>query len=143
MKMLLKLWLAVLVLLANNAWAGPPIETLKAYRAYGDGRFYDVQQITTACISRHYTLAIKMERDVSRHPALYSTTKYWALSDVAECLFLRGQSYEKRLMYALARNDFENLIRYFPLARVEDVGGWVWWPAVEAQKELEVLNLHD
>lgn len=145
MLILRKFKLAVLLCGASStlAFAQPTPEVLKAYREYDAGAYVQVQAITTRCISRNYPLAVKMERDVGMHPDVYSVTKYWALSDVAECLFLRAQSYQRQNKIALARNDFENLIRYFPLARVEDRGGWVWSPAEKAKKELEVLNLHE
>jgi hypothetical protein len=116
--------------------------TSKAWEALNAGDHAKVKIYTDKCVEMYLTKAKEMQAGLSALPtgSQEEVSKYWALNDVGTCLFIQGQSLQKKGDNAGAKKAFKTLVDELKYAQCWDANGWFWSPAGAAKKTLVELE---
>ncbi|MBF0569769.1 MAG: tetratricopeptide repeat protein [Candidatus Omnitrophica bacterium] len=118
--------------LATKGWGALEAKDLDAVLAY-----------TNKCIDMYGEQARKMQADLKELPAgddqkIFS---FWALNDVATCLFIQGKAYRQAGKKDEAKAAFESIVKNYPFGQCYDVGKKIFWkPADAAKDELMMIE---
>jgi tetratricopeptide (TPR) repeat protein len=119
------------VTLASKAWAALETGDIEAVLAY-----------TNKCIELYAEQAKKMQSSLTDYPV--GTNQeifgYWALNDVATCLFIQGEAYRKANMNDEAKEVFFKLTNEYTFGQCWDAKGWFWKPAEAAKEKLATIE---
>jgi len=119
------------VTLATKGWEALEAEDLEAVLAY-----------TNKCIELYEDPAKKMQESLFDYPAgtdeeIFS---YWALNDVATCLFIQGEAYRQKGMLDEANAAYQKIIDEYSYGQCWDTGGWFWKPAEAAKEKIAMIE---
>ena len=116
--------------------------TSKAWEALNAGDHALVMTYTDKCIEMYLKKAKEMQAGLTALPTgtQAEVSKYWALNDVGTCLFIKGQSLQKKGNKAAAKTAFKTLVDELKYAQCWDAKGWFWSPAGAAKKTLVELE---
>jgi len=117
--------------LATKGWEALKAEDLEAVLAY-----------TNKCLELYTDPAKKMQESLMEYPTgkdeeIFS---YWALNDVATCLFIQGEAYRQKGMVDEAKAAYQRIIDEFSYGQCWDVGGWFWKPAEAAREKVAMIE---
>ncbi|MFA5059261.1 MAG: tetratricopeptide repeat protein [Candidatus Omnitrophota bacterium] len=117
--------------LASKAWAALEKGDIEAVLAY-----------TNKCMELYGEQAKKMQASLSDYPK--GTNEeifgFWALNDVATCLFIQGEAYRKAKMTDEAKEVFKKLMTEYTYGQCWDTKGWFWKPAEAAKEKLASIE---
>jgi len=115
--------------------------TGKAWAALEKGDIEAVLAYTNKCMDLYGEQAKKMQAGLSEYAsgANDKIFSYWALNDVATCLFIQGEAYRKAKMNDEAKEVFNKLINEYSFGQCWDVKGWFWKPAEAAKEKLAAI----
>ncbi len=116
--------------------------TTKAWGALGEKDIEAVLAYTNKCIDLYGEQAKTMQEDLSEFPAGSNDEifSFWALNDVATCLYIQGQAFEKAAMKDEAKEAYQRLVEDFTYGQAWDTKGWFWKPADAAKDRVNVLE---
>jgi tetratricopeptide (TPR) repeat protein len=117
--------------------------TSKAWQALA-AKDYDAAIIyTNKCIEMYSSEAIKMQQGLKEYPsgAAENIFSYWALNDVATCLYIQGEAYRKTKVMDKAKAAFERINDDFSYGQTYNVASKTFWkPADGAQDSLYMIE---
>ena len=116
--------------------------TTKAWEALEKNDIEAVLAYTNKCLELYGEQAKKMQSGLKDYPAgdnkqIFS---FWALNDVATCLFIQGEAYRKANMMDEAKEVFQKLINEYTYGQCWDPKGWFWKPAEAAKEKLAMIE---
>lgn len=116
--------------------------TTKAWGALKDTDIEGVLAYTNKCIELYGAEAEKMQAGLSDYPKGTNEEifAYWALNDVATCLFIQGEVYRRANMEEEAQEVYEKILNDYSYGQAWDVNGWFWKPAGAAKEKLAMLK---
>ena len=117
--------------LATKAW-----DALKAEDPDG------VLAYTNKCIELYADQAKKMQSSLTGYPTGSNDQifSYWALNDVATCLFIQGEAYRKADKKDEALAAYKRAVKEFSYGQAWDPQGWFWKPAEAAQEKISMIE---
>lgn len=112
--------------LASKAWQALTDKNLEAVLAY-----------TNKCVELYATPAAKMQAELKEFPAGddQKVFSYWALNDVATCLYIQGEAYRQAKKLDLAKAVFQRLINEFSFGQCYDPGNKAFWKPLDAAND--------
>ncbi len=116
--------------------------TIKAWKALSDRDLNAVLAYTNKCISLYSKEASKMQKSLSEYATgdekIFS---YWALNDVATCLYIQGEALRRVKRMDEAKAAFERIINEFYYAQCYDVDKKTFWkPADGAHDSIFMID---
>ena len=116
--------------------------TKEAWAAFGDLDLEKVLAYTNKCIEIYGEEAKKMQAALVDYPegSRDEIAAYWALNDVATCLFIQGETYRRVNMFAEAKASYQKLIDEYTYGQSWDAKGWFWKPAEAARAKIKMLE---
>ena len=133
--------------IANAEQAAAPVysfgdfksETLaaKGWQALADKNLDAVLVYTNKCIELYAAEAAKMQAGLKDYPSGESQQvfAYWALNDVATCLYIQGEAYRQAKQLDKAKAAFERIIKEFSYGQTYDPSNKAFWKPVDAAKD--------
>ena len=116
--------------------------TGKAWEALDKADIEAVLAYTNKCLELYGEKAKKMQASLTDYATGKNEEifKYWALNDVATCLFIQGEAYRRANMMDEAKEVFQKLINEYSFGQCWDPKGWFWKPAEAAQEKLALIE---
>lgn len=118
--------------LATKAWQALALKNVDAVVVY-----------TNKCLELYGAEAAKMQASLTDYPAGddQKVFSYWALNDVATCLYIQGQAYYQAKEKDKAKAAFERIINEFSYGQTYDPNNKSFWkPAEAAQDKLTMIE---
>ena len=114
------------VTLATKAWGALAEKNLDAVLAY-----------TNKCIDMYGATAKKMQSELTAVPTgddakIFS---YWALNDVATCLYIQGEAYRQAGKKEEAKVAFQSILTNYSFGQCYDVGKKLFWKPADGAKD--------
>lgn len=115
----------------------------KAWDALGKNDIEGVLAYTNKCIELYAAQAKKMQGNLTdfakgSEKEIFS---YWALNDVATCLFIQGEAYRNAKMGDEAKEVYAKLIKEYTYGQCWDPNGKFFWkPSEAAQEKLNFME---
>ena len=115
--------------------------TTKAWKALEAGNLDEVLAYTNKCIELYAKKAKEMQDSLTDYPKGTNDEifSYWALNDVATCLFIQGEAYRKADMADKAKEAYQKVNEY-SFGQCWDTGGWFWKPAEAAKEKIAMIE---
>ena len=119
------------VTLVSKSWGALTANDLEAVLAY-----------TNKCLELFGEEAAAMQNSLDGYPdgSQDEVFAYWALNDVATCLFIEGEAYKNAGMLDEAKAVYQRVVNEYTYGQSWDPKGWFWKPAEAAEKEIEKMN---
>ncbi len=151
----MKKWIVTLVIALGVTWMCPTLAAAynfgdyrsvtlasKAWDALEKGDIEGVLAYTNKCVELYAAQAREMQAGLDEYPSGTNEEifKYWALNDVATCLFIQGEAYRKANMIDEAKEVYTKLINDYTYGQCWDTKGWFWKPAEAAKEKLANLE---
>lgn len=114
--------------------------TEKAWKAYQAGHYEATELYVRKCVELYADTARKMQSTLGEYPPKGQEHDYWALNDVATCLFIRGKALRRQRRNKDAALVFREIVEHYPSALCWDPNGWFWKIAEEARRNLAGLS---
>lgn len=117
---------------------------IKAWEALGQKDLEAVLAYTNKCVELYAGEAKKMQESLTDY--IDGTTNkdrafaYWALNDVATCLFIQGEAYRNEEMMDEAKAAYQKLVDEFTFGQCWDPKGWFWKPAEAAKEKIAMID---
>lgn len=119
-------------------------ETLatKAWGALNEGDLEAVLAYTNKCLELYADQAQKMQNSLKAYPegANEEIFTYWALNDVATCLFIQGEAYRKADQKDEALEVYKKIVSDYEYGQSWDTSGWFWKPAEAAKEKIAMIE---
>ena len=110
--------------------------TQQAWAALEQRRYDLVLAAADECLRRFGSRAARQQALLSDFAPKEAALKYWALNDVATCLFIKGTALKEQKKKGDAKNVFRGIIEQFPYAQCWDPRGWFWKVAQAARGQI-------
>jgi len=110
--------------------------TARAWKAYKAGRHSAVELYVRKCLELYSDAARKMQASLTMYPPHGQEFDYWALNDVATCLYIRGKSLQRQSRNKEAGLVYREIIERYSFAQCWDPSGWFWKIVDEAKRNL-------
>jgi tetratricopeptide (TPR) repeat protein len=116
--------------------------TLKAWRALEDRDLNAVVAYTNKCIQLYAGQAARMQKSLSSYPTgKKNTFSYWALNDVATCLYIQGEALRRVKRMYDAQVDFERITKEFSFGQCYDPRSDTFWKLTDgAHDSMYMIN---
>jgi tetratricopeptide (TPR) repeat protein len=111
--------------------------TAKAWKAYVAHRYEAMELYVRKCVELFGADAKKMQATLSDYPLKGQESDYWALNDVATCLYIRGKALQKQGHNKDAAVVYREILDSYFFAQCFDPNGWYWKVADEAKRNLQ------
>lgn len=111
--------------------------TAKAWKAYVAHQYEAMELYVRKCIELFSDDAKKMQATLADYPPRGQETDYWALNDVATCLYIRGKALQKQGHNKDAALVYRDILENYFFAQCYDSNGWYWKVAAEAKRNLQ------
>jgi tetratricopeptide (TPR) repeat protein len=116
--------------------------TQQAWLALEKRRYDLVLQSADECLRRYGNRAVKQQQLLSDFAPREAALKYWALNDVATCMFIKGTALKEQRKKQEAKEIFREIIDQYPFAQCWDPRGWFWKVAPAAQDQIDCIDLN-
>jgi tetratricopeptide (TPR) repeat protein len=109
----------------------------KAWQALADKNVEAVVVYTNKCLELYAAEAVKMQAGLQAYPAgdPQQVFSFWALNDVATCLYIQGEAYRQAKQNDKAKPVFERIIKEFSYGQTYDPGNKAFWKPADAAKD--------
>jgi tetratricopeptide (TPR) repeat protein len=109
----------------------------KAWQALADKNVEAVVVYTNKCLELYAGEATKMQAGLQAYPAgdPQQIFSFWALNDVATCLYIQGEAYRQAKQNDKAKPLFERILKEFSYGQTYDVGNKSFWKPADAAKD--------
>ena len=116
--------------------------TAKAWEALKQKDVEAVLAYTNKCLELYAEQAAKMQSELKDYPQgpKEQVFVFWALNDVATCLFVQGEAYRREEMMEEAKAVYKKLINEYTYGQAWDDNGWFWKPAEAAKEKLDMID---
>lgn len=116
--------------------------TAKAWGALAEDDMEAVLAYTNKCLELYAEDAKKMQDGLSDYPEGENDKifAYWALNDIATCLFIQGQAYQRADMEEEAKEAYEKLVNEYSYGQAWDANGWFWKPTNAAKEKMAMMK---
>ncbi|MBN1521968.1 MAG: tetratricopeptide repeat protein [Candidatus Aureabacteria bacterium] len=114
--------------------------TTSAWGALLQKKYDSVIKYADKCIKSFSDKAREQQGSLSDFPPKEETFSYWALNDVATCLFIKGRALVEQKKEEEAKDVFEDIIQNYSFAQCWDTGGWFWKVADGARDQLLMME---
>jgi hypothetical protein len=118
--------------------------TSKAWGAWNSRNYQDAIVYANKCLELYADKAQAMQSTLTDYPdgdSNYIHKNFWALNDVATCLFIKGKSLMMLEREQEARRVFKELTENFTYGQCWDPSGpWFWKPAQAILDEFGPLS---
>ena len=111
--------------LTAKAWNALQLKDYDAVIAYVD-----------KCVSRYSKKALEQQASLTDYAPKEEANNYWALNDVATCLFIKGKALREQGKEKEAKKVFNEIIKNYSFAQCWDTGGWFWKVAEGAKDQI-------
>ena len=118
-------------------------ETLagKAWTTLEAGEFDKAIIYVEKCVKLYDAKAREMQTALKDFPSSEKSFDYWALNDVATCLFIKGNALRGQGKGKEAEKIFKTIIKDYSFAQCWDTKGWFWKVAQGAKDQLTAIEL--
>ncbi|HEY8240575.1 MAG TPA: tetratricopeptide repeat protein [Kiritimatiellia bacterium] len=116
--------------------------TQQAWLALEKRRYDLVLAAADECLRRFGGRAVKQQQLLSDYAPRQAALKYWALNDVATCMFIKGTALKDQRKKTEAKAIFRDIINEYPYAQCWDPRGWFWKVASAAQDQIDCIDLN-
>ncbi len=110
--------------------------TIKAWKALEDRDLNAVLAYTNKCITLYSAEAIKMQKTLSEYPRgdekIFS---YWALNDVATCLYIKGEALRRVKRMDEAKESFNIIINELSYAQTYEPKNKTFWKPADGARD--------
>lgn len=116
--------------------------TTRAWDALAKDDIEGVLAFTNKCLELYGEQAKKMQASLTGYVtgSNQDIFNYWALNDVATCLFIQGEAYRKAKMNDEAKEVYRKVMNEFFYGQCWDPKGWFWKPAEAAKEKLAAIE---
>lgn len=114
--------------------------TTKAWNAFNAKRYEAVEMYVGKCLELYAAPARQMQDSMDDFAPRGQEFDYWALNDVATCLFIRGKSLLRRGRRKEAMEAFQEIVDHYYYAQCWNPNGWFWKVAEAARRSLVVSS---
>ena len=111
--------------------------TAKAWKAYSARRYEAMELYIRKCVELFGEDAKTMQSSLRDYPAKGQESDYWALNDVATCLYIRGKALQKQGHNKDAALVYREILDNYSFGQCYDPNGWYWKVAEEAKRNLQ------
>ncbi|MCK5706324.1 MAG: tetratricopeptide repeat protein [Candidatus Aureabacteria bacterium] len=115
--------------------------TKKAWLALDNKDFENVYVYADKCITKYLSLANKQQLEINDFPMEDKTNDFWALNDVATCIFIKARALREEGKKVEALKLCEKIMYHFPHAQCWDPIGWYWKVAHGARDQIIGLKM--
>jgi len=114
----------------------------KGWESLEEGDIEAVLAYTNKCLELYTAKAKEMQESLTEYPTGLEKDifSYWALNDVATCLYIQGEAYRRADMLDEAKEAYQKIIDEVKFGQCWDVKGWFWKPAEAAQEKLAMIE---
>ena len=115
----------------------------KAWQALADKNVEAVVVYTNKCIELYAAEAVKMQASLKEYPAGddQKVFSFWALNDVATCLYIQGEAYRQAKQNDKAKAIFERIVKEFSYGQTFDPANKAFWkPADAAADKISMIE---
>lgn len=117
--------------------------TTQAWEALGKNDYAKAIALADKCVNTWGKQAKEMNAKLTALPGKDTAATYWAVNDVATCLFIKGQAQEKKGDKKGAIETYKALVKDYKYGQCWDPKGWFWAPAAAAKKKIVELSFDD
>ncbi|MEI8011035.1 MAG: tetratricopeptide repeat protein [Candidatus Omnitrophota bacterium] len=114
-------------------------ETLaaKSWQALASKNLDEVLAYTNKCLELYEANAVKMQADLKQYPSgePQKIFSFWALNDVATCLYIQGEAYRQAKQLDKSKAAFERIIKEFSFGQTYDPANKAFWKPADAAKD--------
>ena len=110
--------------------------TERAWNAFKKGRYREVDLYVKKCLELYQTEAASMQASLTWYPPTGHEWDYWALNDVATCLYISGRSLQMRGQNREAAKAYRRIVDEFSYGLCWDPRGWFWRVILGAKRQL-------
>jgi tetratricopeptide (TPR) repeat protein len=138
---LLSLSLSTSLLAADFGDHSSSTLTTNAWNALAANNTDDALLIIDKCIELYASKAKEMQASLSGFVNGNDASQYWALNDVGTCLFIKGETLQKKGDIPGAIKAYKRLVNEFKFAQTWDTKGWFWKPSDAAKQKIVELSM--
>ncbi|EKD26147.1 MAG: Beta-glucanase [uncultured bacterium] len=113
--------------------------TRKAWEALDSGNTANALIYVNKCLSLYKKDALKQQESLTTYAPKDKAFDYWALNDVATCLYIKGDAYAKDKDWEKSVEAYKSIINEYFYAQCWDPRGWFWKPAVACRGKLNKI----
>ncbi len=110
--------------------------TSKAWNALQTKDYDAVMAYVDKCVKSFSKKALEQQASLTKFPPKEEANNYWALNDVATCLFIKGKALREQGKYKEAKKVFNEIIKKYKFAQCYDSQGWFWKVADAAKDQI-------
>jgi len=110
--------------------------TSRAWDAFNAGEYRKVDLYVSKCLQLYQKEAARMQTSLTGFPPTGHEWDYWALNDVATCLYIRGRALQKRGKNKEAGKDYQRILNEFNYGLAWDPRGWFWRIMLGAKRQM-------
>ncbi|MCK5096452.1 MAG: hypothetical protein KAR45_00020, partial [Desulfobacteraceae bacterium] len=110
--------------------------TAKSWSALQTKDYAGVSAYVDKCVSVFSKKALEQQASLTNFPPSDEANNYWALNDVATCLFIKGKSLREQGKKDEAKKVFEDIIKNYRYGQCWDSNGWFWKMADAANDQI-------
>ena len=115
--------------------------TMQAWKALDHKQFTLVMRWANECIRRYRSQALRQQATLADYAPHQKAFQYWALNDVATCLFIKGRALRWQGKKQEAREIFNDIAEHYRYAQCWDSRGWFWKVSTAARDQIECIEL--
>jgi tetratricopeptide (TPR) repeat protein len=114
----------------------------KAWKALADKDVDAVVAYTNKCVELYGEKAKEMQKSLKDYVAGSNDAifAYWALNDVATCLFIQGEALREADKKEEAKKVYQRVVDEFQYGQCWDTGGWFWKPAEASKAKIAMIE---
>jgi tetratricopeptide (TPR) repeat protein len=110
--------------------------TGKAWNALQVKDYASIQAYADKCVKAFGSKAMEQQAALTDFAPADQANNFWALNDVAVCLFIQGKALREQGKNKEAADVFKQIIKEYKFAQCWDLQGWFWKVAEGAQDQL-------
>ncbi len=114
--------------------------TTRAWNAFNARRYEAVDLYARKCVELYGATARQMQSGMQDFASKGQEFDYWALNDVATCLFIRAKSLQKQGRRKEAMTVFQEILDQYSFAQCWNPNGWFWKVGEAARRNLVVTS---
>jgi tetratricopeptide (TPR) repeat protein len=115
--------------------------TMQAWKALEEKQFTLVMKWANECIKRYRSQALRQQAALNDFAPDQKALQYWALNDVATCLFIKGRALRWQGRKDEAREIFSDIMEHYTYAKCWDKNGWFWKVSRAAKDQIDCIEL--
>jgi len=107
----------------------------KAWDALGNKQYWEVEFYANKCIDLFADQAVEMQKKLNGFAPHDEAAKYWALNDVATCLFIKGKAFEEQGKWKEAKHCMKDVMDHYSFAQCFDPRNASYWEVAKGARD--------